>query len=302
MGIPIPVELDRCTPAVVGGLLSGACPLPADWERGISFQDTACLTPTVMGECPTCPDLKPTQRATTETFRPVSLITAIECSTFGGIDIQQTASQTLAETSSWALARELLTGEASRRDANPNAIDGAGGNPALQTHATLIDSPEGAIGIPWPTGLGCLEQALADATGGRRGYILIGPELALELWPFLIREGNRVTTLTGTRVIVDPGFDGRPPVDASPGESPGCEPWNSGGEPLQGDPMYIYAVAGLWAQVGQEAMISDVNRENNTASARAEAPALAAFTPCAAFAMNSGIPKVCGPLPESPVL
>lgn len=301
MPMPIPVELDRCTPAVVGGLLSGACPLPENWERGISFQDTACLLPTVMGECPTCPDLKPTQRSDTATFRPVSLIAAVECSTFGGIDVQAVASQTLTDTAGYALAREMLTGEASRRDANPNAIDGAGGNPALQTHATVIDGPD-ATGAPWPTGLGCLEQAIADTTGGRRGYILMGPQIALELWPFLTRQGGRLTTLTGTRVIVDGGFDGRAPfVDPSPGESPGCEPWNTSGAPMRGDPLYIYAVGGLWAGVGAEAMISDVNRANNTASARAEAPGLVAFTPCAVFAMNSGIPKACGP-DESPVL
>ena len=102
--------------------------MPEGWERGISFQDTACLTPTVMGECPTCPDLKPTQTAGTETFRPVSLITAFQCSVFGGVDVQNVSSQTMAETAGYALAREMLTGEASRRDANPNAIDGAGGN------------------------------------------------------------------------------------------------------------------------------------------------------------------------------
>lgn len=292
MPMPIPVELDRCTPAVVGGLLNGACPLPENWERGISFQDTACLLPTVMGECPTCPDLKPTQRSDTATFRPVSLIAAVECSTFGGIDVQAVASQTLTDTAGYALAREMLTGEASRRDANPNAIDGAGGNPALQTHATnLGDTFTDPIAA-----VGCLEQAIADQTGGRRGYILVGPEIAVAMWPFLIREGGRLTTLTGTRVIVDGGFDGRAPaVDESPGESPGdCEAWNSSGAPLPGSQLYVYAVASLWAGVGAEGMLADVNRANNTASARAESPALAAFTPCAAFAAGSGVVKECG--------
>lgn len=290
MGIPIPVELDRCAPAVVGGLLAGACPLPAGWERGISFQDTACLLPTVMGECPTCPDLKPTQRATTATFRPVSLISAVECSTFGGIDVRQVASANLEETSGYALAREMLTGQAATRDANPAAIEGE--NPSLQSAATVIDGPTDPL-----EAVGCLEQAMADATGGRRGYILVGPELVMQMWPLLIREGGRLTTLTGTRVIVDGGFDGRPPSGVeSPGdESPGdvCLPWNSIGAPVAGDELWMYATASLWAGVGPGRMIDDVDRASNTANAREERIALAAFTPCATFAVPSGITKAC---------
>ena len=293
MAIPIPVELDRCTPAVVGGLLQGGCPLPAGWERGISFQDTACLTPTVMGECPpNCPDLKPTQRADTVTFRPVSLITAFECSTFGGIDVQAVASANLDETADYALAREMLTGQAARRDANPNVIDAP--NPSLQTHAINLGAT-----FPNPVAaLGCIEQALADTTGGRNGYILLGPEIALALSDtVLVREGGRLLTMTGTRVIVSGGFDGRGPID-SPGEiSPAdpCEPWNEFGGPAFGDQLYIYATASVWSGVGAPGgnMRSDVNRRVNTASAREERGALSAFTPCATFAAGSGITKAC---------
>ena len=291
MAIPIPVELDRCTPAVVGGLLQGGCPLPEGWERGISFQDTACLLPTVMGECPTCSDLKPTQQADTATFRPVSLITAFACSTFGGIDVQQVATANLDETADYALARELLTGQAALRDANQNVV-GELGNPSLQTHATdLGDAFTGPVAA-----LGCLEQALADATGGRNGYLLIGPEIALALGEasVLIREGGRLITTTGTRVIVTGGFDGRAPDDSPGDESPGdCVPWNSTGAPVFGDDLYMYATASVWAGVGAGRMQSDVNRADNTASAREERVALTAFTPCATFAAGSGITKAC---------
>jgi hypothetical protein len=293
MGTPIPVELDRCTPAVAGGLLQGGCPLPTGWERGISFQDTACLLPTVMGECPTCADLKPTQQAGTVTFRPVSLITAFQCSTFGGIDVQQVASANLDETADYALAREMLTGQAALRDANPNTV-GRLGNPSLQQDAIVL-----AATMPNPVAaLGCIEQAIADATGGRNGYILIGPELALAMAEasLLVREGGRLITMTGTRVVVTGGFDGRAPLDDSPGdESPAdpCELWNSSGAPVAGDELYIYATASVWSGVGQGLMRSNVNRANNTADAREERIALSAFTPCATFAIGSGITKGC---------
>jgi hypothetical protein len=293
MATPIPVELDRCAPAVAGELLQGACPLPEGWERGISFQDTACLLPTVMGECPTCSDLKPTQRASTETFRPVSLITALECSTFGGIDVQDVASRNLDETASYALARELLTGQASLRDANPNAQPPFG-NPSLQTHAQIVG--DGSLG---PVGaLGCVEQKLGEATGGRRGVILIGPAMSLYLGQnSLLHFENatgRLRTISGTPVIVSAGFDGRAPITSPSDESPDpCEPWNSTGQIAPGEEMWIYATAAVWAGVGPGRMLSDIDRGNNTASAREERPALVAFTPCATFASPTGVVNPC---------
>lgn len=293
MAIPIPVELDRCTPAPAGGFLTESCPLPQGWERGISFQDVSCLTPTVMGECPACdvPGLKDAQTAGTETFRPVSLIQAVRCSTFGGIDVAAVAAGALDATAGYALARELLTGEAARRDANPRA-QGDLSNPSLQTHAIDLGSafadPIGAVG--------CIEQALADTTGGRRGLILVGPQLALELYPYLIREGGRLITPSGTPVIVDGGFDGRPPTgEISPDDSPGdpCLPWNTTGGPLAGDELYIYGTSSVWAGVGTGRTLGDVDRANNTATARDERIALTAFTPCATFAAGSGIEAAC---------
>lgn len=294
---PIPVDLDRCGPAAAGGFLSGSCPLPEGWERGISFQDVSCLTPTVMGECPPCevPGLKDAQTAGTETFRPVSLIQAVECSTFGGVNVQAVASSALDATAGYALARELLTGEAARRDANPRA-QGNPYNPALQTDAiNLGDAFTDPIAA-----VGCIEQALADVTGGRRGVILVGPVLALEMWPFLVREGGNLFTITGTRVIVDGGFDGRAPIGEispdSPGDSPGddCVPWNTSGGPELGDQLYIYATSAVWAGVGRRLPRGDVDRANNTARAREEQIALAAFTPCATFAAGSSVEASCG--------
>lgn len=290
MAIPIPVELDRCTPAASGGLLSGSCPLPTGWERGISFQDTSCLTPTVMGECPTCPPgMKDAQIADTVTFRTVSLISAVQCSTFSGINVQEVAAGSLDETADYALAREMLTGEAARRDANPN-VQGEPGNPSLQSAATnLGDSFTDPV-----FALGCLEQTIADMTGGRRGVILIGPEIAMWLSDSLRFNAGQLTTISGTRVIVDGGFDGRAPGDLSPGDSPGdCVPWNTTGGPTLGDQLWIYATSSVWAGVGSTMMLGDVDRANNTATARDERVALAAFTPCATFAAGSGIAKAC---------
>jgi hypothetical protein len=70
-------------------------------------------------------------------------------------------------------------------------------------------------------------------------------------------------------------------------------PWNSTGAPAAGEELYIYATAAVWAGVGPGRMLSDVDRANNTASAREERPALVAFTPCATFAAPTGVPNPC---------
>ena len=55
----------------------------------------------------------------------------------------------------------------------------------------------------------------------------------------------------------------------------------------------MYATSSVWAGVGTRLMRSDVDRTNNTASAREERIALTAFTPCATFAVGSGVTKAC---------
>lgn len=291
MPIPVPMELDRCTPPVVGGILSGSCPLPEQWQRGVSFQDTACLTPTVMGECPTCPDLKPTQHAQTETFRPVSLITAFECSTLGGVNVRAVATQTLDETAGFALARELLTGRASRRDANPNA-EGRIGNPSLVCDSTPIE-PAAPFDDAYAA-LACLERSLMESTGGRRGFILLAPEIIPRINFAITGQPGRWVTFSGNRIIVDAGFDGRAPLCE---EEPACIPWTDPtGSPTAGDELWMYATAGLWAGVGTDLpdlTVDAIDRQNNTASARSERVALAAFSTCATFAVPSTVTKTC---------
>ena len=185
----------------------------------------------------------------------------------------------------------MLTGQAALRDANPNAADPFG-NPSLQRDAVDLGA-----GFAGPVqALGCLEQALADATGGLNGYLLLGPEitLALAAQSVLVREGGRLITMTGTRVIVTGGFDGRPPLASPSDESPDpCEPWNSTGAPIEGAELYMYVTASVWAGVGVGLMRADVDRANNTAEAREERIAMSAFTPCATFAAGSGVTKAC---------
>lgn len=283
MPIPNPVDLDRCAPVGVGGLLSAACPLPDGWERGISFLDDACLQPSVMAECPTCPDLKPTQNVEYSTFLPVRLIQSVECSTMGGVDVPGMAGTALDQTIGYALAREMLTGQASARDANPND-DEWFGNPSLQCAATDLGDTFATI----REAIGCLEAALGVATAGRPGVLLMGPQVALAAESVLVRDGARWSTFTGTRVIISPAFDGRAPGCIP---DPDCD--TEYPAPVAGDPLYIYAVPSVWAGTGRRDVLSDINRGTNSASARAEEIGLAAFSTCAVFAAASTAVTAC---------
>jgi hypothetical protein len=225
-----------------------------------------------MGECPTGPDLKPAQGLTVETFRPVELIQAIECTTLGG-GPGDTASVALDQTREFALARELLTGEASARDAaipahaNPSLVGTA--HDLLQ-YATVAEA------------VACLDARLAATIGGRDGFILAGVNMATFLLTdhVIWRDGGRWRTAYGTTVIISAGFDGRRPGATAP--------------PIFNEPLSLYAVANLWAGIGPRSELSDVNRADNTATERAEDLAMVAFPTCAVFAASSSESLQCG--------
>lgn len=273
MPSPIPVTMAQPTPSGEG-LLSGALPLPAGWERGgVAFLDPNCLLPVVMGQCPTGSDLKPTQRADSAEFRTYSLIMAVECSTLGGLDVAEVANTELPRTGQFALARELLTGAASERD-TPAGIDP---NPSLVGTATDLGEAFTSVA----DALACLESQLAEANAGRGGVILMPIGFATQalaervLW----RDGARWRTVTGNPVMISGGFDGRGPGDTTP--------------PAADAPLYAYATTAVWAGVGRTDTYGDVAREVNTAAARAEQVGLAAFSTCAVFAAASTTATAC---------
>jgi hypothetical protein len=226
-----------------------------------------------MGQCPTGEDLKPTQRAESAEFRTYSLIQAVECTTLGGLNVGEVAESELPRTASFALARELLTGAASVRD-TPAGIDP---NPSLVGDSTDL----GAAFASVADALACLEAQLAEANAGRGGVILAPIGFATQalaervMW----RDGARWRTVTGNVVIVSGGFDGRGPGDLVP--------------PAASDPLYAYATTAVWAGVGRTDTYGDVNRDINTAAARAEQVALAAFSTCAVFAAASTTATAC---------
>lgn len=274
MASPIPVTMTQPSP-MGEGLLAQALPLPDGWQRGgIGFEDPNCLAPTVMGQCPEVgEELKPTERVESDEFRTYTLIQAVACTTMGGTNVSAIAESEIARTGSFALARELLTGAASARD-TPAAQDP---NPTLV--GTAVDL--GADFTSVAASLGCLEASLAELNSGRGGVVLASIGWATQalaervLW----RDGARWRTVTGAPVIISGGFDGRGPGDVTP--------------PADGAPLYAYATTAVWAGVGTVDTYADVNRSINTAAARAEQVALAAFSTCAVVAAAATTATAC---------
>ena len=268
MPLPIPVDPDWGAP--VGGLLAQARSLPAGWRRGVAFLDTSCLSPVTMGECPTGDQLKPGQGTESTEFRPVSLIQAVECSTMGGVDVSALSGEALDSTRNYALSHELLTAEASRRDAS----GGRPGNPALTDAVDLGDSYATVADA-----LACLETNILTTNSDRGAVIFVGPTLLTKLKGSLWRDGQRWRTAMGSLVIASSAFDGRAP--------------GSDSAPEAGDPLYLYGTTTVWAAVGERASFEDVNRANNTATSRTEDLALVAFAPCALYAAASPAAVAC---------
>lgn len=281
MPIPVPVTLGQ--PLATGGLLSAARPLPSGWQRGVSFVDTACLSPVALGECPTMADLKPGQRPSAATFRPYSIVQAVECTSASQLDLNALSAAELDRTREVAVARELLTGEASLRDAGPSSI----GNPALVHDASDL----GAAYTSVVAAMADVEAAVLAANSGRGVAVLVPvPVLAHAIAAGVVwRDGARWRTPTGGLVIASPGFDGRAPGQTDP--------------PEQGDPLYIYGVTSVWASVGERAVYQSINRAVNTDTARAEDIALAVYEPCAVFAAAATTVVAPGePAPPEPAV
>lgn len=280
MPMPNPVTLEPSGPEG-GGLLAVARSLPSGWQRGVAFTDTSCLDPVVLGECPSGTNLKPASRGEATEFRPVSVVMAVECTTMSQYPVESVATGELDRVRDFALAREMLTGEASLRDRNPDAIDMDGnpymGNPSLQSEATDL----GAAFASVTAMLACVEQNLSDATSGRGGVLLSGPALATWLFnaSLLWRDGARWRTVTGNPVIISGGFDGRAPDDTGP--------------LAQGEPLHLYGVSNVWASIGERRVYSDTDRSVNTDTSRAEDLGLAVFSPCAVFAAASTVATAC---------
>ena len=262
MSLPRSVQLPS-PGASAAGLLQQALPLPSGWERGISFAQTGCLAPFVVGECPSADDLKAAQRpGAAVTFRPVQVGQAVECSTLSGADPVD-AGALLDVTASDALEAELYAATASTRDKPP---DPALGNPSLSTSITSdlgdLDDVVQAVG--------CAEQTAAGLVHGRRLWVhlSVAAAAAAAAAQVIWRDGTRWRTTYGSTVLISPNL-------VAPAGTVTSLP--------------VFVTLPVYAGLGQRQVLQDVDRTVNTATWRVEDIGLVAFDPCVVVIAGTGV-------------
>lgn len=257
--------------AATPNLLTLAAPLPAGWERGITWTaGDGCAVPFVVGECPTGDDLKQAaDDAATVTFVPVTVGAAVACTASGGGPGDR-AWGILDATVADALYQELLTGAVSARDAA-----GATGNPAIAGSVTHDFGDLGSV----VDAFACVEQFAAGASSGRELWLhtsVHGLTLAKDagiVW----RDGTRWRTAYGSTVVATAGLDS---VTVGLVTT-----------------VAVIATLPVAASVGRRDVMDDLDRATNTATSRVEEIGMAAFDPCLVVVAGTGVDSCGQPAP-----
>jgi CBS domain-containing protein len=266
------------------GLVVSAAPAPADegndWVRGLSYQPETCGGYTTVGAC-TNTDRGRVQREdpTPVDYVPWVVEVSDACTTMGGPADEARLRRRLEQRTSYAIARELWTGEQAADDGSPNLS--LAGAPTSDAPVTVLNdgtalSPKRAVGV--------MLQALGDCLHGQRGMIHV-PSLAAPFIP-AERSGQLLTDkATDHLIVVDAGY----PVGA------GTQP-DVVTDPALGDPdadagqVWIYGTPMVVVRQGPVTIegVTDataVTTTTNLRERRAWRPVAATFDPCCRLAV-----------------
>lgn len=223
---------------------------------------------------------------------PFTIYVRFDCSPVGNEEAQQVATRALGQVEEWQVERTFWTG----------LVDGVEMMfPHLAADAQVLDGDDVVLqpvastavtgaAVDVATGLGRLEQALADCYGGR-GVI----HVPLEALPTLdannlVRPvggrdassgqfGRQLETLAGNLVAVGAGYLGTGPDGVDPG---GTTTWL-----YATGPVFMYR-----SSVHVNTFSSTVNRENNTIEMIAERTYVLGFDCCLhAVQVELGVPS-----------
>jgi hypothetical protein len=179
----------------------------------------------------------------------------------------------LESVTSWLVARELWTGDAS--DANPYSVPGEAGS---FVNARLT----GGVGVRQLTGvhdplhaLGALEQAARGELGALGMDVWI--HMPITLLPYvdagIVREGAGLFTKAGARVIADAGYTGSDPDNV-----------------LQAGEMWMYATGPVQVRLSPMQTLQETDHSRNVVQSIAERVYAATFDPCVHFGVAVDLP------------
>jgi hypothetical protein len=186
-----------------------------EWVRGLQYVSETCGGYRALSDC-TAEELDQGAAAGVAdavVYRPWDLQVQDPCpTTFGYQEAEVTARLRRAADSieSYAIARELWTGELSEQEA---AAIGGGAEPNLY----LAKDPTvlGSGPVSPRRGLGLLQKAAGDAFHGQQVFLHIARDAITMFGPDLAKVGNLLYTNLDNVVVADAGYPGTPPEGTS---------------------------------------------------------------------------------------
>lgn len=290
------------------GLLSAVQLPPArdgHWQNGVTWSSYCPegMGDTTYDECIAttgAPDASPPEPAAKTTnvdhvirgATPFTVYVRFDCAPVGNEEAQRIATRALGQVEQWQVERTFWTGLVDgielafphlAADAQVLDADGVVLQPVTSTAVT-------GTPVDVATGLGRLEQALADCYGGR-GVIHVPLELLPSLDAYtLVRPtggrdadsgqfGRQLETLAGNLVAVGAGYPGTGPDGVDPGAT---STWM-----YATGPVFMYR-----SDVHVNPFSSTVNRTNNTVEMIAERTYVLGFDCCLhAVQIELGVPS-----------
>jgi hypothetical protein len=289
------VDAPTFTPSPYGLLSVAETPAwpGAHWQNGVTWSSYCpdvsqatydeCITVTGSGGPPPEPSTKaPNVDVEFRGATPFTAYARFDCSPVGNEEAIQIATDVLNRTENLQVERTFWTGVISgsvlafpHLAANAQVSDASG--TVLQTAASPAATGSGAYDIS--TGLGLLEQELAECFGGV-GVIHVPVRLipTLDALGLLHVEGSQLRTLNGNLVAAGAGYPGTSPAGLASTE----------------ETTWIYATGPVFLKRGDvkvNPFSSSVNREVNTVEMIVERTYVIGFDCChAAIQVELGTP------------
>jgi hypothetical protein len=185
------------------------------WERGLTY---APETPGGYRAWMRCSNETVDERVTrtpTVDYEPYEVQFVHPCASTFGYNRQQREDElrrAVDATESFAIARELWTGELSQAAAAAGDL--------VDPNLSLTDGPtilNGGTPVKVHRALGMIEQAVGEALRGQQAYVHLARE-TLALFGYLQSSGNLLTSYSGNLLVADAGYPGSAPAGEVPAD------------------------------------------------------------------------------------
>lgn len=181
----------------------------AGWERGLTYAPETPGSYRAASGC-SAQELDHTREAVpTVGYMPWELLVEDPCDRLWQYDRAEVTGRlrrAVAAVESFAIARELWTGELAKLDAAEAPDGDMAGNLYLGKAPEVVSAEP----VSPKRGLGLLEQAAGEALTGGQAFLHV-PRLARPYLPELVKTGDLLTTNIGNMIVADAGYPNQAP-------------------------------------------------------------------------------------------